>query len=61
MKNALKRKENKMEETVKNTKEKLREIKEIIKNSLGTFRMQREKEVFFVKGKLLTKWEKSNN
>lgn len=39
MKNALKRKENKMEETVKNTEEKLREIKEIIKNSLGTFRM----------------------
>lgn len=39
MKNALKRKENKMEETVKNTEEKLREIKEMIKNSLGTFRM----------------------
>ena len=39
MKNALKRKENKMEETVENTEEKLREIKEIIKNSLGTFRM----------------------
>ena len=55
MKNAFKRKENKMEETVKNTEEKLREIKEIIKNSLGTFRMQEEKEVFFVKGKLLTK------